>query len=327
MKLIPEWYDHAQCLIAWPCNLELYGPHIQSARKEISNLANQIAEEEPVYIYCNPHDMKDCSSTVSNQKISIIEANLDDSWMRDIAPIFYREGKDLNSINFNFNGYGKYPNFKNDNLISDIICNQFKIPFKKSSITLEGGGITYDDQGNLFTTESVLLNPNRNNFSKQFLEEELKKFFSLKNIIWLKSGLFDDDTDGHIDNIFCPIGNNQFLIASTKDTKSKNYNILQEAKELVKENLSRINPKNEIIEIPLPSKTQIDNKVLVASYINFYFCKNSLIIPKFNTDEDLQVYDIFQSIFPNKKIKMIETTYINYGGGNIHCVTMNVPKI
>jgi agmatine deiminase len=271
--------------------------------------------------------MKDCSSTVSNQKISIIEANLDDSWMRDIAPIFYREGKDLNSINFNFNGYGKYPNFKNDNLISDIICNQFKIPFKKSSITLEGGGITYDDQGNLFTTESVLLNPNRNNFSKQFLEEELKKFFSLKNIIWLKSGLFDDDTDGHIDNIFCPIGNNQFLIASTKDTKSKNYNILQEAKELVKENLSRINPKNEIIEIPLPSKTQIDNKVLVASYINFYFCKNSLIIPKFNTDEDLQVYDIFQSIFPNKKIKMIETTYINYGGGNIHCVTMNVPKI
>lgn len=327
MKLIPEWYDHAQCLIAWPCNLELYGPHIQSARKEISNLANQIAEEEPVYIYCNPQDMKDCSSTVSNQKISIIEANLDDSWMRDIAPIFYREGKDLNSINFNFNGYGKYPNFKNDNLISDIICNQFKIPFKKSSITLEGGGITYDDQGNLFTTESVLLNPNRNNFSKQFLEEELKKFFGLKNIIWLKSGLFDDDTDGHIDNIFCPIGNNQFLIASTKDTKSKNYNILQEAKELVKENLSRINPKNEIIEIPLPSKTQIDNKVLVASYINFYFCKNSLIIPKFNTDEDLQVYDIFQSIFPNKKIKMIETTYINYGGGNIHCVTMNVPKI
>ena len=327
MKLIPEWYDHAQCLIAWPCNLELYGPHIQSARKEISNLANQIAEEEPVYIYCNPQDMKDCSSTVSNQKISIIEANLDDSWMRDIAPIFYREGKDLNSINFNFNGYGKYPNFKNDNLISDIICNQFKIPFKKSSIILEGGGITYDDQGNLFTTESVLLNPNRNNFSKQFLEEELKKFFSLKNIIWLKSGLFDDDTDGHIDNIFCPIGNNQFLIASTKDTKSKNYNILQEAKELVKENLSRINPKNEIIEIPLPSKTQIDNKVLVASYINFYFCKNSLIIPKFNTDEDLQVYDIFQSIFPNKKIKMIETTYINYGGGNIHCVTMNVPKI
>ena len=327
MKLIPEWYDHAQCLIAWPCNLELYGPHIQSARKEISNLANQIAEEEPVYIYCNPQDMKDCSSTVSNQKISIIEANLDDSWMRDIAPIFYREGKDLNSINFNFNGYGKYPNFKNDNLISDIICNQFKIPFKRSSITLEGGGITYDDQGNLFTTESVLLNPNRNNFSKQFLEEELKKFFSLKNIIWLKSGLFDDDTDGHIDNIFCPIGNNQFLIASTKDTKSKNYNILQEAKELVKENLSRINPKNEIIEIPLPSKTQIDNKVLVASYINFYFCKNSLIIPKFNTDEDLQVYDIFQSLFPNKKIKMIETSYINYGGGNIHCVTMNVPKI
>ena len=327
MKLIPEWYDHERCLIAWPCNLELYGSQIHSARKEISNLANQLSEEEPVYIYCNSQDIKDCRLTVSNQKISIIEVNLDDSWMRDIAPIFYKEEQQLKSINFNFNGYGKYPNYKNDNLLSDFICDQFKIPYKNSSITLEGGGITYDDQGNLFTTESVLLNSNRNNLSKQFLEEELKKQFSLKNVIWLKEGLFGDDTDGHIDNIFCPIGNDQYLIASTKDNTSKNYNILQEAKELVEEYLSKLNPKIEIIEIPLPSEIEIDNKVLVASYINFYFCKNSLLVPKFNVDEDLEVYDIFQSLFPSKKIKMIETSNINYGGGNIHCVTMNMPKI
>ncbi len=327
MKLIPEWYDHERCLIAWPCNLELYGSQIHSARKEISNLANQLAEEEPVYIYCKSKDIKNCRLTVSNQKISIIEVNLDDSWMRDIAPIFYKEEQKLKSINFNFNGYGKYPNYKNDNLLSDIICDQFKIPFMNSSITLEGGGITYDDQGNLFTTESVLLNKNRNNLSKQFLEEELKKQFSLKNVIWFKEGLFGDDTDGHIDNIFCPIGNDQYLIASTKDNTSKNYYILREAKELVKEYLSRLNPNIEIIEIPLPGETQIDNKVLVASYINFYFCKNSLLVPKFNVDEDLEVYDIFQSLFPSKKIKMIETSNINYGGGNIHCVTMNMPKI
>ena len=327
MKLIPEWYDHERCLIAWPCNLELYGSQIHSARKEISNLANQLAEEEHVYIYCNSQDIKDCRLTVSNQKISFIEVNLDDSWMRDIAPIFYQEEQELRSINFNFNGYGKYPNYKNDNLLSDIICDQFEIPFMNSSITLEGGGITYDDQGNLFTTESVLLNKNRNNLSKQFLEEELKKHFSLKNIIWLKEGLFGDDTDGHIDNIFCPIGNDQYLIASTKDKTSKNYYILQEAKELVEEYLSRSNPNIEIIEIPLPGEIQIDNKVLVASYINFYFCKNSLLVPKFNVDEDLEVYDIFQSLFPSKKIKMIETSNINYGGGNIHCVTMNMPKI
>ena len=106
--------------------------------------------------------------------------------MRDIAPIFYQEEQQLRSINFNFNGYGKYPKYKNDNLLSDIICDQFKIPFMNSSITLEGGGITYDDQGNLFTTESVLLNPNRNNLSKQFLEEELKDSLVLKTLFGLK---------------------------------------------------------------------------------------------------------------------------------------------
>ena len=81
------------------------------------------------------------------------------------------------------------------------------------------------------------------------------------------------------------------------------------------------------MEITLTKETQIDNKSLVASYINFYFCKNSLLVPKFNVEEDLEVYDTFQSLFPDKKIKMIETSNINYGGGNIHCVTMNMPKI
>ena len=83
----------------------------------------------------------------------------------------------------------------------------------------------------------------------------------------------------------------------------------------------------EIIQVPLPSEIVIENKRLVASYINFYFSKKSIFIPKFNVKEDEEVYDIFKSLFIDKNIKMIETKNINYGGGNIHCVTMNVPKI
>ena len=86
MKLIPEWYNHDRCLIAWPCNLELYKSLIHSARKEIANLANQIAEEEPVFIYCNSQDLKDCRLTVSNQEISIIEVVLDDSCLLYTSP-------------------------------------------------------------------------------------------------------------------------------------------------------------------------------------------------------------------------------------------------
>ena len=35
----------------------------------------------------------------------------------------------------------------------------------------------------------------------------------------------------------------------------------------------------------------------------------------------------FEKLFPNREIMMLETENVNYGGGNIHCITMNVPKI
>ena len=83
---------------------------------------------------------------------------------------------------------------------------------------------------------------------------------------------------------------------------------------------------DELIDIPLPSKIVVNDKKLIASYINFYFSKHKIFVPKFNVKEDEMVYDIFKDIFKDKKIEMIETSHINYGGGNIHCVTMNVPK-
>jgi len=327
MRLIPEWNNHTNCLIAWPCNQDLYGNRLHQARIEIANLANQISEEEEVYIYCNKIDYKKCSKMISNKNISIFETNLDDSWMRDIAPIFFRDGIKLSAANFNFNGYGKYPNFKNDNQISKHICDQFNIKSIEVDLTLEGGGITYDDNGNLFTTESVLLNPNRKNYSKNYIDQTLTEIFDLKEVVWLPGGLDGDDTDGHIDNIFVPIGNNKYLLASSKLDDQKNYDILKKNKYVLEQFFLSKNINAEIIQIPLPSEIMIENKRLVASYLNFYFSKKSIIIPKFNVKEDEEIYDIFKSLFSDKNIKMIETKNINYGGGNIHCVTMNVPKI
>ena len=327
MKLIPEWKDHSYCLMAWPCNLDLYGSQINKAKIEIANLANQISEEEKVYIYCNSSDYSQCATLISNNSISIIETKLDDSWMRDIAPIFYKEKNSLNAISFNFNGYGKYPGFKNDNKVSEFICSQLNIPYFKNNLTLEGGAIAYDDKGNLFTTESVLLNPNRKNQSKTIIEQQLLKLFDLNKIIWIPEGLQGDDTDGHIDNIFCPIGNDKYLITYTKQDDSSNFSVLEKSKKILEDELIFQNPKNQIIKIPLPSEIIINQKKIIASYINFYFTKNSIFVPKFNVKEDDEVYDIFQSVFIDKKIKMVETSHINYGGGNIHCITMNIPEI
>mgnify|MGYP001180065648 CR=1 FL=1 len=325
MKLIPEWLPHKYCCVAWPCNKELYGEVLYDAKLELAKVINEISLDEKVLLFCNKSDITEARKIIDNKNIELVIANLDDSWMRDIAPIFLENNKKLESICFEFNGYGKYPNYKNDNRLGNLISQKLNIKSINSDIVLEGGAITYDEEGNLFTTESALLNKNRKNkLSKKEFENKLIELLGVKNIIWFPEGLVADDTDGHIDNLICPIGNKTYLIASSKDTTSPNYNILKKNIEVMNNSFKHdIN----LIEIPIPEHVLFHQKKLVASYINFYFTNNKIILPKFSVPQDEEVFDIFNSLFPKKTIIMISTKAINYGGGNIHCVTMNVPKI
>jgi len=327
MKLIPEWYEHQYCLIAWPCNKDLYGKIINKARDEVANVINEIAKTEHVIVLSNKEDINEIENKTDHKNIEIIECKLDDSWMRDIAPIFYNEDEKLKSISFEFNGYGKYPDYLNDNKISKFISNYLNIPTKISDLVIEGGAITYDDKKNLFSTKNVIFNKNRKQkHNSEYIIKELKLLFDLNYIFLFENGLMEDDTDGHVDNLLCPIGKNQYLIATTHKL-DPNYEILEKNKADLIKFFKDTNQRFDLIEVPLPTRKKINNKNIISSYINFYFSKNKIILPKFNVKEDNEVKLTFEKLFPNREIMMLETENINYGGGNIHCITMNVPKI
>ena len=327
MKLIPEWHEHQYCLIAWPCNKDLYGKIINKARDEVANVINEIAKTEHVIVLSNKEDINEIQNKTDHKNIDIIECKLDDSWMRDIAPIFYNENEKLKSISFEFNGYGKYPDYLNDNKISKFISNYLNIPTKISDLVIEGGAITYDDKKNLFSTKNVIFNKNRKQkHNSEYIIKELKLLFDLNYIFLFENGLMEDDTDGHVDNLLCPIGKNQYLIATTHKL-DPNYEILEKNKADLIKFFKDTNQTFNLIEVPLPTRKKINNKNIISSYINFYFSKNKIILPKFNVKEDNEVKLIFEKLFPNREIMMLETENINYGGGNIHCITMNVPKI
>jgi len=327
MKLIPEWYEHQYCLIAWPCNKDLYGKIINKARDEVANVINEIAKTEHVIVLSNKEDINEIQNKTDHKNIDIVECKLDDSWMRDIAPIFYNEDEKLKSISFEFNGYGKYPDYLNDNKISKFISNYLNIPTKSSDLVLEGGAITYDDKKNLFSTRNVIFNKNRKQkHNSEYIIKELKLLFDLDYIFLFENGLMEDDTDGHVDNLLCPIGKNKYLIATTHKL-DPNYEILEKNKADLIKFFKDTNQTFDLIEVPLPTRKKINNKNIISSYINFYFSKNKIILPKFNVKEDNEVKIIFEKIFSNREIMMLETENINYGGGNIHCITMNVPKI
>ena len=327
MKLIPEWYEHQYCLIAWPCNKDLYGKIINKARDEVANVINEIAKTEHVIVFSNKEDINEIQNKTDHKNIDIVECKLDDSWMRDIAPIFYNEDEKLKSISFEFNGYGKYPDYLNDNKISKFISNYLNIPTKISDLVIEGGAITYDDKKNLFSTKNVIFNKNRKQkHNSEYIIKELKFLFDLNYIFLFENGLMEDDTDGHVDNLLCPIGKNQYLIATTHKL-DPNYEILEKNKADLIKFFRDTNQTFDLIEVPLPTRKKINNKNIISSYINFYFSKNKIILPKFNVKEDNEVKLTFEKLFPNREIMMLETENINYGGGNIHCITMNVPKI
>ncbi len=327
MKLIPEWHEHQYCLIAWPCNKDLYGKIINKARDEVANVINEIAKTEQVIVLSNKEDINEIQNKTDHKNIDIIECKLDDSWMRDIAPIFYNENEKLKSISFEFNGYGKYPDYLNDNKISKFISNYLNIPTKISDLVIEGGAITYDDKKNLFSTKNVIFNKNRKQkHNSEYIIKELKLLFNLNYIFLFENGLMEDDTDGHVDNLLCPIGKNQYLIATTHKL-DPNYEILEKNKADLIKFFRDTNQTFDLIEVPLPTRKKINNKNIISSYINFYFSKNKIILPKFNVKEDNEVKLTFEKLFPNREIMMLETENINYGGGNIHCITMNVPKI
>ena len=327
MKLIPEWHELQYCLIAWPCNKDLYGKIINKARDEVANVINEIAKTEHVIVLSNKEDINEIKNKTNHKNIDIIECKLDDSWMRDIAPIFYKEDEKLKSISFEFNGYGKYPDYLNDNKISKFISNYLNIPTKISDLVIEGGAITYDDKKNLFSTKNVIFNKNRKQkHNSEYIIKELKQLFDLNYIFLFENGLIEDDTDGHVDNLLCPIGKNKYLIATTHKL-DPNYEILEKNKADLIKFFRDTNQKFDLIEVPLPTRKKINNKNIISSYINFYFSKNKIILPKFNVKEDNEVKLTFEKLFPNREIMMLETENINYGGGNIHCITMNVPKI
>ena len=327
MKLIPEWYDHQYCLIAWPCNKDLYGKVINKAREEVANVINEIAKTEHVIVLSNKENINEIQNKTVHKNIDIVECKLDDSWMRDIAPIFYNEDEKLKSISFEFNGYGKYPDYLNDNKISKFISNYLNIPTKISDLVIEGGAITYDDKKNLFSTKNVIFNKNRKQkHDSEYIIKKLKLLFDLNYIFLFENGLMEDDTDGHVDNLLCPIGKNQYLIATTHKL-DPNYEILKKNKADLIKFFIDTNQTFDLIEVPLPTRKKINNKNIISSYINFYFSKNKIILPKFNVKEDNEVKLTFEKLFPNREIMMLDTENINYGGGNIHCITMNVPKI
>ena len=342
-RMPAEWEAQKSVWIAWPYNKEDWPGLYRCIPKVILEIISKISKHQKVNLIISG-ESKNVKKLIKLNKIKNInfhKIKTDRIWLRDSGPIFLvnKRIKDKIILDFKFNGWAKYKNFKNDNKINykiSKITNLKRISpqIKKNSIArkvvMEGGAFDVNGSGSILLTEECLLSKvqERNkNFKKKDYERLFSKYLNIKNFIWLKKGIVGDDTHGHIDDITRFVSRSTVMTAVETDDKDKNYENLNENLKILKKSKNEKGKKIKIIKVPMPSPIFIENTRVPASYMNFCICNKTILLPIFKVREDNLAIKIFKNYFKNKKIETVDCSNLIWGFGAIHCMTQNEPSV
>lgn len=328
-----EWEEHARTFISWPVRETMLNPdQYESVCEGYREITEAIAEFEPVTLLINKIDLPRVQALFSHHRsINWLLIEHDDAWLRDNGPTFVvNDAGELAGINWRFNGWGeKFRPWYLDDQVPQKLLAHYQLRCFDAPIVMEGGAFHVDGQGTLLTTEQCLLHPNRNpQYHRTEIENYLQDYLNVKKIIWLKEGLAGDETDGHVDNIACFAGPGKVMIQQCDDPSDPNYHVLRENRKILQEETDALGRNLEILSIPQPPKRNENGVRLPLSYLNFYFVNGGIILPLFGgqaRETDQLTVDRFQSIFPTRRIRTVDGMAVIHEGGNVHCVTQQMP--
>lgn len=328
-KMPPEWTRHARTLMGWPVKEAIWPEPFEEILPAYADIVRTVAEFEPVTLIVNPHLAKQARE-FCGAEVNLIEMEHNDSWLRDSGPtMVMNQDGEVAGINWIFNAWGGKFDSSYDNLVAPLVLKRFGIPRFDATVVMEGGSIHVDGEGTLLTTEECLLNKNRNSgLSKGEIEDILKQYLNVEKVIWLKRGLDGDDTDGHVDNIASFARPGVIVIQTCSDPDDPNYGITRENLEILKNTTDARGRTFEIVEIEQPRPVFYDGVKLTLSYINFYFVNDGIILPVFggeSVENDRQAERTLSRLFPGRKIRTVNGMVIARGGGNVHCLTQQMP--
>lgn len=323
-----EWHPHDRCWMAWPCRQELWEDRIDDARAAYAEVAQAIAEFEPVTMVANHEDVA-AASMKCGRGVDVLPMELDDSWMRDFGPTFLIDRKgNIAGSDWRFNAWGqKYEHYSKDARLAGNLLEYLKIRRLDAPFILEGGAIHCDGEGTVITTETVLLNPNRNpGMDKAEVEQALCDWLGASKVIWLPSGYHYDETDGHVDNVACFARPGVVLAASCPDEGDPNFELLKANEEILRDVTDAKGRRLDVLMIDQPARMEEDGVRLASSYINFYIANGGIVMPSFEDRRDAAARRAIAQAFPHRKVVQVPAIDIVRGGGGIHCITQQQPK-
>ena len=328
-----EWAPHERTFMEWPVRKSLvWCDHYAQVCEGYAQTAKAIAQFEPVTMIVNEDTAAEAEAICGTNNIKYLSIAHDDAWCRDNGPTFVldRDGT-RSAIHWQFNAWGgKYPDCALDNEVAPKLLEHFDIAYANIPIVLEGGSIHTDGDGTLLTTRECLLNPNRNpDLSAEQIETLLRQSLGVRKIIWLNEGLFGDETDGHIDNVACFIKPGVILMQVCDDAADPNYARTQENRAILSDAVDAAGRKIQMIELPQPPAAYYQGERLTLSYLNFYFVNGGIILPIFGgsaQNADQEAIAILSAVLPDRKIVTVDGMKLIKEGGNVHCITQQMPS-
>jgi agmatine deiminase len=272
-------------------------------------------------------------STVPTARVFFHHIPTNDAWCRDHGPIFVQRqiGDEVEQaiVDWDFNAWGgKYPPYDLDDVVPTRIGTELGVPVFSPRIVMEGGSIDVNGEGTLLTTESCLLNPNRNpGLGRAEIERHLRDYLGVRNILWLGDGIEGDDTDGHVDDLSRFTDANTIVTVTEDDPADPNH-------EPLRENLARLRHMKDqdgasfrIVALPMPRRLEHEGQRLPASYANFYIANGVVLLPTYDPAHDETARSVLQQLFPTRRVVGIDCTDLVWGLGAFHCVSQQWPAL
>ena len=336
-----EWEKQQGILLCFPHNGKDWPGKYGAVQWAFVEFIKKVAAFEEVFLVVADENLKKKvqemleTAHAELNRVSFIIHKTNRSWMRDSGPIIVKNGASREALNFNFNGWAKYKNYKLDRLIPSRIASFLNIPltsvlYKGKPVILEGGAIDVNGRGTLLTSEECLMHSDiqvRNpGFTKADYEAIFREFLGISHVIWLGDGITGDDTHGHIDDLCRFVNEDTIITVVESDPKDSNYAALQENLKRLQNSKLENGKAPKIVTLPMPGRLDFDGLRLPASYANFLILNHSVLVPVFNDLYDRLALNIIAECFPERKIIPISAIDLIWGFGTLHCLSQQVPE-
>ena len=340
-RLPAEWEQQQGILLCFPGNGNDWPGKYQTIQFAFAEFIKKIAATETVFVLVGSESIRDKAISlleaahVNLSKVTFIIQKTNRSWMRDAGPIIVKTDAGREALNFNFNGWAKYGNFRLDKQVPKRIGDFLGIPVKQvmhngEPVILEGGAIDVNGKGTLLTTEECLLDPEiqvRNpNFTKADYELIFKKYLGVTNTIWLGDGIAGDDTHGHVDDLCRFVNENTIVTVVEEDQQDANYKPLQDNLKRLQQAKLEDGSSPVIVTLPMPKAINYEDLRVPASYANFLILNKTVLVPTFNDAKDRIALNTLAELFPDREVIGIGAIDLIWGLGTLHCLSMQLPE-